>query len=71
MDAHTLHPIAILPVTLKSKGFQPRKDGSMPTYRQTYTAATSGKFPTTYTRGRWMWREQDLPAIAAALGLSA
>ena len=40
------------------------------TYRACYHAAVEGRFPTDIVNGRYYIKEDDLPRVAAALGLA-
>lgn len=41
------------------------------TYRRLYTAVLNGRVPAEMENGRWKLCREDLPAIAATLGLTA
>lgn len=59
-------PITALPRDLAAAGYQP------PSYRVIYMRAVSSAIPAEQgENGRWMFKPDDIPAIAAALKLPA
>ncbi len=44
-------------------------EGHPPSYRRVYNMVLDARIPATLVNGRWTVRRDDLPAIAATLGL--
>jgi hypothetical protein len=59
-------PLTRLPIALRDQtGLRP------PTYYQLYMAVINGRISAEMVGGRYYFKESDVPAIAAQLGLAA
>jgi len=64
-DNSTRFPLPLLPRRLHA-GYT----GDPPLYQRNYRDAINNAIPAEWDRGRWYVRDQNLPAIAAAYGLT-